>query len=1580
MEPAMNVLTACLILFSLLMPTQAITSLEKEDVDLPLELILAVDVSLSMSQEFTDDSTGKQILRPANDPRGTRWDGIQYAIDTSKDTDRISLVVFRGTPVFLTSLLDNTGFITLGKIYDDPRTPDKKTTGRDLLKDLVSEIQKLERQFAENYLQSKEDHELRKKLGFFESMDVFENEIPLSYFKKGATKMLTGTSNVVCLKAIAQSGLIPNQADPNKRRFLFLFTDGHDEFSINDLQKDKIPENLAYKIELKDLAYVQERKNISPDKLQAWLSKLLDFSRFSQTGTPIISFALGGFCDDELLRGVSNLSRGEKTKDGDNRERLASFYQSKDCLELLTLLQEVVLELRHDWKLPIGRSTNQFVVPQLPLWKEVGVLVYRRIFKDNLFDAEAPNENYFAKLGDLPPAGDPPRPRPLTRFQPARSRSHWFYTLLVDQLDKPLTPDSNLEIKLATLPSDQSWQGMATIRTKYPLFNYVTPNAGSKFTPKDEIIFRIDYMGECYSDYKYFKHEQFEIELVLKHSKNANMPVQKHIFQCMPAENDSAGKPIRPFINALILDKDPNSKGNMDLLGNWDVDITIKAISGPLEGATRKLIRRQIDIGDYPDIDAPPKLVVSNYSDTPGALDFSLALKTTTKPKINIASIMVELVDVEKPFAIENFNLRKNQISWPLDNQISISSQGRDWAEKSIGMKTAKLKITLPWKKTPSFIDLIIDKRKYQVLPGKTPFIDGTTKKIGKFPVIIPATLKTKFGTYESCQLNAKKNVIVLKRKNTDESVEVAISGENKPFQIFGGNTPEFPNSGLIVKLDKPIAPGRWVGEVEISGPAIESKSASFELLVDQPKLFVEKSSGSFEQIDSLNILGLSGLSLARNLKVKTFLDQEVKILSGKIIKTSEQNNDQSLPLAGFNLVQDLISKDKIRFEGKIPFSIPQNSFHAAIMLELESAALPLMISFPIIIQGLHHGVQVEPQGTLQLLPPEKTPCAGFSKGEIKLTSEADKANSARWYVTSSPIPKDKLGLKWLSSERVELFLNGSAQNILNQPGDNQKPTRPVFKGVVENIIVQARTIELDPGIYHQILKFHSYQDFPGSPEGPVFELPIQIVVTGHELFLQHDPSIEPFVGTPLEMTLNVTSFHSLANEGFIQLVDKNGTPMDGSAAISVDGAKPVLRKLDDRDPLIVRQDYRVRVIPTRAGTNYFQVRWKKSCLGPDGKEDYFSKIFEVDVKGKLIVSQRVAYIGEELLVSLALNPEEIKEKSSTVRIKALRGDGKEAIVFDLYDDGRLKESGDNTAGDGVYKGKIRFQEPGHYDLALDSDSSIVKTQPLPLDVGFELITSKNLGTLSYGGGTLGTFLGVREHLDQRAISFINKYPGHLKLKAQLVFPETFEESKRLLYLDPDVVKYTVEFDKSIHLDGSIYSSDTASENPMSKVIEKEITGENPFDINVLAKLSDDAALKTFEAGVHPTLNSTNGLLILLDLEWHDRDGNVLKRKVIVPFSISTQSWITKGLLALVFLIVIVIICYKIVIRIINKSKQVAQNPNDLLAGPSIPVSGSSKSNTAPSVEQKPEGNSGPPPRGTGKTNTVRKPPRGSDI
>jgi hypothetical protein len=141
---------------------------------------------------------------------------------------------------------------------------------------------------------------------------------------------------------------------------------------------------------------------------------------------------------------------------------------------------------------------------------------------------------------------------------------------------------------------------------------------------------------------------------------------------------------------------------------------------------------------------------------------------------------------------------------------------------------------------------LIIDKRKYQVLPGKTPFIDGTTKKIGQFPIIIPATLKTKFDTYEYCQLNAKNNFIVLENKNTGAFVKVPIVVENK-FRIFGGDSPKLPNSGLKIALAEPIAPGRWVGEVDISGPAIDGTSANFEFLVDQPKLFVEKNSGCFE-------------------------------------------------------------------------------------------------------------------------------------------------------------------------------------------------------------------------------------------------------------------------------------------------------------------------------------------------------------------------------------------------------------------------------------------------------------------------------------------------------------------------------------------------------------------------------------------------------------------------------------------------------------------------------------------------------------------------------------------------------------
>src|SRR5262245_58353905 len=63
----------------------------EDERDRPHDLILAVDVSLSMIMPTRDQ--GKVL--PPNDREGLRWDGIQFTVDVARDQDRIALVLYR---------------------------------------------------------------------------------------------------------------------------------------------------------------------------------------------------------------------------------------------------------------------------------------------------------------------------------------------------------------------------------------------------------------------------------------------------------------------------------------------------------------------------------------------------------------------------------------------------------------------------------------------------------------------------------------------------------------------------------------------------------------------------------------------------------------------------------------------------------------------------------------------------------------------------------------------------------------------------------------------------------------------------------------------------------------------------------------------------------------------------------------------------------------------------------------------------------------------------------------------------------------------------------------------------------------------------------------------------------------------------------------------------------------------------------------------------------------------------------------------------------------------------------------------
>ena len=97
----------------------------------PHDLILAVDVSLSMLMDWTSD--GRTF--PASDREGMRWDGLQFAVDVARSQDRVALVLYRAENVVLSKFVDESGFVSLSQKY--PRFGNK--TGRELLAQVLND-------------------------------------------------------------------------------------------------------------------------------------------------------------------------------------------------------------------------------------------------------------------------------------------------------------------------------------------------------------------------------------------------------------------------------------------------------------------------------------------------------------------------------------------------------------------------------------------------------------------------------------------------------------------------------------------------------------------------------------------------------------------------------------------------------------------------------------------------------------------------------------------------------------------------------------------------------------------------------------------------------------------------------------------------------------------------------------------------------------------------------------------------------------------------------------------------------------------------------------------------------------------------------------------------------------------------------------------------------------------------------------------------------------------------------------------------------------------------------------------------
>src|SRR5262249_16259079 len=113
-----------------------------EERDQPHDLVLAVDVSLSMIGPWSHPTTGKR--QAASDREGIRWDAIQFTLDVAREHDPIALVLYPPQNEIVTRLGDPSGFVRLDHKY--PRFGNR--TGREVLTDLIAQLHRLEERWA----------------------------------------------------------------------------------------------------------------------------------------------------------------------------------------------------------------------------------------------------------------------------------------------------------------------------------------------------------------------------------------------------------------------------------------------------------------------------------------------------------------------------------------------------------------------------------------------------------------------------------------------------------------------------------------------------------------------------------------------------------------------------------------------------------------------------------------------------------------------------------------------------------------------------------------------------------------------------------------------------------------------------------------------------------------------------------------------------------------------------------------------------------------------------------------------------------------------------------------------------------------------------------------------------------------------------------------------------------------------------------------------------------------------------------------------------------------------------------------
>jgi hypothetical protein len=1459
----------------------------------PQDLILAVDVSLSMLMDWHEGKTRYD----ASDREGMRWDGIQFAVDVARPQDRIALVLYRAENTVLSKYLDPSGFVSLAKQY--PEFGNR--TGREVLTELIREIQKQEESWAKEIKKLQDGGR-----GFPEDrFNVLEFEL-LRNRPGGKIDLAHGTSSLLALRAITEQ-LLPQLRDDAQGR-TFLFTDGKEQSP----EKPKEPAREKEHAQL--YGYMKELQRVKG----ADLDRLVDgwVKEFAEKKHPIYTFGLGLACDLDVLESIAH-----RSNPGDLAGRRAASYNPKTNAELLRQLQYVEWELREYWKLPLRVTRKSdlevFYTPRVQVWHDLGVLMYRH----QTAAGKQPVRALAPLAGDmrtLPQVGE----KKLDWLKPLMSRSHWYYSLSpgAGGAQPPVEGDLRFAVEHRT-PGAGAYQthGVAAVRTRESLFEFTAPDAATAYTPRDAIPFEVVFRpyqvpGAGGKPDVPFQAEQFRIQVTLTPAPGASpnaraLPPLDLVL--LPPEPDSKDRALaaRRFRLEYVFDSDPNSKGRAELVGPWFVDIVIQGLKGPLEGAERRLIRRRLDVKAYPGVNLAGKLELTNEPAGATAATVAVDLDMPTAGGKTPTQLDARIVRApffeDKEVAATGF-----KVTAALSGKtgtVRVELPAALWSALATQRyELGQLRVRTPWGKEAD-VELVVRKQPYRVTATPDAIrLDLSARGTAEVRKELRVVLDTQLETAEPVELSgaaeANTQPPVFEQvldeagkpvgKGKAQPAAFRVEGLGKAWQLRGQSPKGTVVPFAIAPAGAKLSPGMYRGKLYLVGRGLRPTPVTIDVTVN---LAVVKLKGNKNPVDELYLFGLAGTTVKRTLTFDSALRYAVSRVEvapdWKPLTPREPGTWDRLTLR-----PEVHQKGaEVTLHVSVPRSVHEGWYSSEVSFLVTPEAQggqeahKLQVSLPVYLQVSHVGVTFQSDGKAVKGPLRlPLPKAGADQSRVAagltLHTDAEKA-AVRWDVERIK-PGAGVGTA-LSPGDGRLAVLFKGRNILLQHG----PSDPISRDGPVPVTVQVSRAGLAPGLYRSALRFHSYEDLPGEvggkgPKGLTNDLEVEFLVPGRQVSAEVVPNGRPQLGKESALQVKVACYDCAPGSGELRTLDDALNALE--PAVVIDGP-PVKMERDPNLPGLSWHTYQVKVTPKHAGKNRYQIHWPG--LSP---QDLKPVEVSVDALGAIEVKHGILHANEETVIRATLDPRQAPASGPVVlhAVNELDAD-RQPIAIELYDDG-LPEHGDDRAGDGVYSAKFRFPGLGKYTL---SPPAGVSLEPVTVQVGFEFTCPNHAGVVEYGGGAVQEFFQIPKELTAtRVIKLKNNLPATCRWRARVRYPVMLEDSWNIAKRDPDAIR-TGGFDPKVHLDTRLIGDAGADGREAGWERSGVLRRDEEITLGIASALPapawDELDGGNVEAGAHPTFNRDNGMVLEMELEWVDEDGRVLeRRRVTTAFTVATRSWI----------------------------------------------------------------------------------------